>query len=243
VGHREWTAGSQAELACLWSQEVGDEPRTGRVVPDGCMDLIWTPGTRRLELAGPDTAAFTISMPSGTRMFGLRFRPGMAPPVIGVPADAVRNVHAPLRELWGDEADRLADLLAAASDPAGVLRDAAVLRLRSPALAPDPAAPAVAAALSGRDPVRDVAARLGFSERQLRRRTHAAFGYGPKTVQRVLRFQRALTLAATGLRYADVAAHLGYADQAHMSHEIRTLAGVPLATLTPTPDPTAPAAQ
>ena len=35
-----------------------------------------------------------------------------------------------------------------------------------------------------------VAGTVGLSERQLRRRFHAAVGYGPKTLQRVYRFQR-----------------------------------------------------
>jgi AraC-like DNA-binding protein len=232
VNYREWTAGRWPELACLWSHHVGAEPHVQRVVPDGCMDLIWIPASGRLELAGPDTAAFTVAMPPGSRMFGVRFRPGMAPPAIGVPADAVRDVHAPLRDLWGEEALRLADRLDAAADPAAVLRDAALHRLRTPVIRPDPAAPALAAGLSGQDPVREVAARLGFSERHLRRRTQAAFGYGPKTVQRVLRFQRALALAACGLPHADVAARLGYSDQAHLAHEVRDLGGAPLAVLT-----------
>jgi AraC-like DNA-binding protein len=63
----------------------------------------------------------------------------------------------------------------------------------------------LAAAATGRqaDPLVVVAARrigqgrtsalareLGISERQLRRRFHAAVGYGPKTLARVLRFRR-----------------------------------------------------
>jgi methylphosphotriester-DNA--protein-cysteine methyltransferase len=36
----------------------------------------------------------------------------------------------------------------------------------------------------------EVAAQVGLSLRQLRRRCHAAVGYGPKTLQRILRFRR-----------------------------------------------------
>jgi AraC-like DNA-binding protein len=79
--------------------------------------------------------------------------------------------------------------------------------------------------------VRDVADRLGLSERQLRRRSLAAFGYGPKTLQRVLRFQRALRLARAGEPLADAAFAAGYADQAHFAHEVRALAGEPVRNL------------
>ena len=71
-----------------------------------------------------------------------------------------------------------------------------------------------------------LAARTGLSERQLHRRCLAAFGYGAKTLDRVLRLQRFLALGrahpAAGLAALAVAA--GYADQAHLGHDCRALA-------------------
>jgi transcriptional regulator GlxA family with amidase domain len=67
--------------------------------------------------------------------------------------------------------------------------------------------------------------------RRLRRRFAAAVGYGPKTFQRVLRLQRALRLAGgnarprASLSLAMIAVAAGYADQAHMSRELRALTG------------------
>lgn len=77
----------------------------------------------------------------------------------------------------------------------------------------------------------EVAATVGLSERQLHRRSLAAFGYGPKTLTRVLRLNRALTLARGGVPYAEVALVAGYADQAHLAREVRALAGLPLSRL------------
>jgi AraC-like DNA-binding protein len=39
--------------------------------------------------------------------------------------------------------------------------------------------------------------------------------------------QRALALARTGTPLAEAAARAGYADQAHLTREVRELAGVP----------------
>jgi transcriptional regulator GlxA family with amidase domain len=70
---------------------------------------------------------------------------------------------------------------------------------------------------------------VGLGERQLRRRFRAGVGYGPKTLARVLRFQRLLALlrddrpGRPGL--AEVAVMAGYADQAHMTAECVRLAG------------------
>ncbi|MCP2338197.1 helix-turn-helix domain-containing protein [Actinomadura rupiterrae] len=90
--------------------------------------------------------------------------------------------------------------------------------------------PVVAGLASGAS-VRDVADAVGLGERQLRRRALASFGYGPKVLQRVLRFQQALRAARAGAPLAETALDAGYADQAHMSHEVRELAGVPLGVL------------
>ena len=66
---------------------------------------------------------------------------------------------------------------------------------------------------------------LGLSERQLRRRFADAVGYGPKTLARVLRFQRFLELARGGDDLARLAFAAGYADQAHLTRECGRLAG------------------
>ena len=100
---------------------------------------------------------------------------------------------------------------------------------------PDPAISAAASLL--RDPAartEDVAGRVGLSERQFRRRAHAAIGYGPKTLQRVLRFQcfvRQLDAAAGPPDLAALAAAAGYADQPHLTRECTALSGLTPASL------------
>jgi transcriptional regulator GlxA family with amidase domain len=71
-----------------------------------------------------------------------------------------------------------------------------------------------------------LAGELALSERTLRRRFDAAFGYGPKTLDRILRFQRFLKLlrGARNGSTAGLAMEAGYADQAHLGRESRRLA-------------------
>jgi AraC-like DNA-binding protein len=101
--------------------------------------------------------------------------------------------------------------------------------------APDPAVARAAALL--RDPAartEAVAADVGLSERQFRRRCQAAAGYGPKTLQRVLRFQRfvrMLDASAEPPDLASAAARAGYADQAHLTRECSALSGLTPAAL------------
>ena len=91
-------------------------------------------------------------------------------------------------------------------------------------------------------------AALGLGDRQLRRRFLAAVGYGPKTLARVLRFQRLLGLldgsdgSAWGPSLAAAATEAGYADQAHMTTECTRLAGLaPTALLAERRHPAQPA--
>ncbi|WP_243710893.1 helix-turn-helix domain-containing protein [Actinomadura sp. KC216] len=213
-------------MACSWTAALprDAEPFLQRVVPDGCVDLMWS--SSGILVAGPDTGPMPAVVRPGDTVAAVRFGPGTAPPVLGVPADAIRDGRVPLRDLWGGEADRLAESVAAAPDPRAALVAAVRQRLRPAA----PLVPAVVSGLAGGS-VRDVADALGISERQLRRRSLAAFGYGPKTLQRVLRFQRALVLARAGEPLAGAAFAAGYADQAHLAHEVRDLAGEPVRNL------------
>ncbi|WP_328912773.1 MULTISPECIES: helix-turn-helix transcriptional regulator [unclassified Streptomyces] len=198
-----------------------------RVLPDGCMDLIWYEGT--LLVAGPDTVAHLAEDRPGTDYAGLRFAPGAGPALLGAPAREVRDLRVPLDALWpGADARRLAERVAAG--PAAGLEGWAVDRVRATGAA-DPLPGAVAGALARGRPVAEVAAGTGLGERQLRRRCEAAFGYGPKTLARVLRLQRALALARRGTSFAEVAVAAGYADQPHLAREVRALTGVPLGRL------------
>lgn len=203
-------------IACLWSRDA-ERDLTALVVPDGCVDLIWGPDGP--FVAGPDTVPQPARLAAGDRLTGVRFRPGAVGAVFGVPVEALRDLRVPLADLPAFELRGPGDLVRATA-----------LRLRGTP-GPDPAAPAIARALRAGGRVAEVAADLGLSERQLHRRCRAAFGYGPKTLQRVLRFQTALRLARAGHPLADVATTAGYADQAHMANDVRRLAGVPLTAL------------
>ncbi|WP_308290696.1 helix-turn-helix domain-containing protein [Micromonospora sp. RL09-050-HVF-A] len=89
----------------------------------------------------------------------------------------------------------------------------------------------MAALLAAGATVTATAAEVGLGPRALHRRSQALFGYGPKTLARILRLRRALTLAGRGVGLAEVAARAGYADQAHFTRDARDLAGVPPTTL------------
>lgn len=238
--YAQWrpTAAPIRYAVCLWTREnPGARPTSELIVPDGCVDLIWCEG--RLELVGPDRAPWNVVQAGGTSIAGLRLRPGAAGLLLGrVPTTEVCDQRVPLTEYHGDRARWLAERLALVPGPAAAARmlDEYVASLR-PAYRPDPAVEHTVAVLGRREPVRllELADEVGLSERQLRRRFTQAVGYGPKGLHAVLRFQRALALhRSSGSGLAEVAADAGYADQAHLSREVRRLSGrTPSMLLTP----------
>jgi AraC-like DNA-binding protein len=211
----------------VWtSRAVGAEKR---ILPDGCMDLLWDGST--VSVAGADTHAQLFRAAPGAAMTGLRFPPGLAPRVLGVAADELVDQRVPLDSIWpAARVRRIAELLASSATPGRVL-EAVALDHR-----PEPDAETAlvdeVAALAGRGWASGAIARqVGLSARQLQRRSAVAFGYGTKTLQRILRLQRALALVRGGTRAADSAALTGYADQAHLARDVKDLAGVPMTAL------------
>ena len=206
-------------VACTWEQATATQHEQ-QIVPDACVDLIWTGG--RLTVAGPDTRPRVVMLESGSRLVGARLRPGTAGAILGLPASELRDVSPDAAEVLGrDVAAALLEELAGSSDPHALLLRA--VQLRGTEL--DPLVSAAVVALGRpRARVAPVAAELGVSARQLHRRVNDAVGYGPKMLQRVLRFRRLQALPPAPL--VELALDAGYADQAHMTAEVTRLAGV-----------------
>jgi AraC-like DNA-binding protein len=206
--------------AVLWQRTLFGRSGGTRIVPDGCLDLLWD--GNRLFVAGPDTAARWHPSPADVAYVAVRFSGGLGPALLGFRADEVRDRSPNLEELWPSRQARLLSERVEA-DPAAVLEAWVVERAARCDL--DPFGPRVLAMAKAGSSMAAMADRLGISTRQLHRRCLAAFGYGPRRLARVMRFGRALEEIRRGAPLAQVAAACGYADQAHLSREVRTLAG------------------
>ena len=209
-------------ICCTWEQRT-DVPFDQLVVPDACVDVIWSGD--RLTIAGPDTRARRVELASGACLVGVRLRPGVAGAALGLPAGELRDEAPDASEVLGRAAvDRLLDELHTGDDPHAILSRAIA---GGADCAPDPVVRAALAALDRPGArVAAVAEELGLSARQLQRRVADAVGYGPKLLARVLRFRRLQALALSKPALVDLALDAGYADQAHMTAEVTRLAGL-----------------
>jgi AraC-like DNA-binding protein len=170
---------------------------------------------------------------TGQRAITARLRLGAQHVVLGIPAAAIAGRIVALEELWGDaETRRLLERLADARDmvqAAAILDSAIAERLRLAAAQGTRTGLAIDAAdRLRRANVGAVAADLGVSERHLRRVFRETVGVSPKVFAKLARFRRALQAARVEgqASWANVAAHAGYYDQAHLIAEFRAIAGV-----------------
>jgi AraC-like DNA-binding protein len=225
-------------VTCSWIQHIPIEssPYVHTSTPDGSVEIAYRLGDRRgPQLIGPRTRPTQEVLPPGATTVGIRFRPGASVGVVGMPASELVDQTVDLRDVWGSPADRLADELGTAHSPnvLAALLVGAVHRESIGTAGPDPIAQLIVRSLrQNAQRLTDIGHLVGLSKRQVRRRCVAAVGYGPKTLQRIARFQQLLAVAHTEVdeRLADLAVERGYADQAHLNSESRRLTGLPPAT-------------
>jgi AraC-like DNA-binding protein len=223
-------------VECFWQHELleAGSDRSGVILPDGRVDVVWMAGGQTL-LAGPQTRFLPRPLRPPFSAIGARFYPGVGPPLLGLPAHELVDMHVPLAALDADPAvalsERLAALDAAPGHVAVATLSDALVKLVDRAETLDPLVRGAARLLdASRSTVRHIASELALSERQLQRRFRESVGYGPKTLHRILRFRRFLTQLQQGRDGLDglagIAASTGYADQAHLTRESRRLSGL-----------------
>ena len=235
--YREWRpVAVPAALDAYWSQwtpAAGPE-HVERVHPDGAADVMIGPDGAAV-LVGPMTAAEAVALPAGTTFSGVRLRPGVVGPLLRVPAEEMQGRTVALDAVMSGPRARQWSA-AALGDPAA---QTAVHRELNDLAVDSRVTVAVELLVVGAS-LDAVTAAAGVSPRQLRRLLLQHAGLGPKLLQRILRLQRLLARMDGRSDLAGLAYELGYADQAHLTHEVRALAGVtPTALLRPARAPTA----
>jgi AraC-like DNA-binding protein len=230
---REPPADLAQHLVCAWRGDFG-EAQT--LLPDECVDMYWVNGS--VWVSGPETRSWPSAWPSAGAV-GVCFRSGVAPSLLGVAASELRDVRVRLDQLWGDRAARdLAERVSCRDDDDGraIELENAVRQMAAGAWGLDVVALEVAERLhlAGTASARELAGATHLSERQLHRRCARAFGYGPSFLLRMLRIQRFLQLArdeSRPPRLAGLAVDAGYADQPHLTREVRSIVGTTPAQL------------
>ncbi|WP_423058063.1 helix-turn-helix domain-containing protein [Brevibacterium linens] len=212
-----------------FGSDAAAAPAPSLIAPDGCMDLIVIDS--QILIAGADSTARRFHG-SAAPTVGLRFDSGVLPQLLTTSAGELADRVTPLGAVIGGRHARGgvvgvgggASVTGAARvllDTAGGLMDRALL---------DPRPMSLARALDVRSSspaqtVTEAAAEFAYSPRQLRRLSAEWFGYGPKHLAKILRWQAARDLIEAGRSRTAAAAEVGYADAAHLRRDERSLIG------------------
>ncbi|QNK66770.1 helix-turn-helix domain-containing protein [Variovorax sp. PAMC26660] len=187
-------------------------------------------------IGGARAAFYLRDLSVTTRSVGAQLQPGAARALLGAPEDALAGQHTPLEAVWGERqaADAL-ERLHEADEPAlqlqvfeALLTQRIATSLRAGLHGLHPAVAATLGPLTSSNPsIAALVADSGYSHRRFIALFRGTIGLGPKEYARVMRFDRALALAADPARnWIDIALDAGYADQAHLSREFSALAGM-----------------
>ncbi len=221
----------------------GEGPGLQRVLPDGCMDILFSLGSAPREeggegrrppsyVVGAMTGPQLVRHQGGVDLVGVRFRPGAAPAFLEVPAHEVTDGILPLDAAWAGLAAEARERLGEAErDDARVAAlEGVLLRVLKRGRGRLDAA-VVAACRAVEDTlgplgVDALTREAGVGRRQFERRFRTAVGLSPGTAVRVQRFRRALVeLRRPGATLAGAALAAGYYDQPHLTRDFRALAG------------------
>lgn len=242
-------------VATLWSSEPGRPDAQAaareRVLPTGAMHVvirideplvIFEPGgagdalvARTIGhaiIGGARASAYVRDISRPGRSVGAQLRPGAAELLLGAPANELAERHTRLDDVWGPSVDALRAQLAELADPAARLEVferallARVPRIRG-------VHPAVALAVQeleasrGERAIGEIVDDSGYSHRRFVALFERAVGLTPKRFSRVQRLQHAVHALAHGTRdLAALAVELGFSDQAHLTRELQSLAGL-----------------
>jgi len=228
---------------CFWSSGDGRASPGAKypIVPDGCVDIVFRfakrPGAiaflEELTVVGPMTRPLWLTPHAAEEWLGVRFLPGRAFPFVGIPLSR-------LVDLRPDAADVLEGAIGGRLQGIGRLGsmeerleglERIILSSGGSAQAPPESVTGAVNLIQETDGdyrVDLLSSEIGISRQHLSREFAKHVGLSPKKLSRIVRFRRALRRVRQSVApdWADLAAGLGYYDQAHFIAEFTQFAGL-----------------
>ncbi|GEC80027.1 helix-turn-helix transcriptional regulator [Flavobacterium aquatile] len=236
-------------IKCYWTLEAEKEtnPEKQRIVPDGCMEMIFHYGDfykqylvdgsfiiqPKCFVFGQITQPLDIEPTGKTGIFAIRFLPNGFVPFTDFPIHKMENKAVPLIELFGEEASKLEkEVLKAASNEERVkIVEAFFTDLISDSKVIDritKSSVALILELKGQLTVEELSENLSTNKRQLERKFASVIGVSPKQLSKMIRIQSVLKslLENKYSNLTDVAYENNFYDQAHFIKEFKEFTGV-----------------
>ena len=205
-------------------------PYRQTVIPDPCVNLAVERG--RSGIFGVASKSFSRLLEGRGLVFGVQFLPGTFRSFLGKAVASLTDRSIPIADVFGASNREWEEAILSLEDDAAMIAQAEMrLRARTPERDADANAVLgiVNAVADNREitKVDDVVRLAGTSKRRLERLFREYVGVGPKWVIQRYRLHDAAEHAATDESHdwADLAARLGYADQAHFIRDFKRFVG------------------
>lgn len=239
----------QPFVKCFWTldDEATEAPVRQRVLPDGCMEMIFHYGDLyqqyfedgssiiqpRSFVFGQITSYLEIAPTGVSGIVSARFLPDGLLPFLTRPVSELKNKAVSLEELFGDEGKMLEEKVIDAADSQERIRliEAFLLsKLADRATIDNVTKHCVNVIMQSRGQVGvvELAGQVNINRRNMERKFMSIIGMSPKQLSRVVRLQATLKMleqkqftSLTSLAYEN-----GYYDQAHFIKDFREFTGM-----------------
>ncbi|MFC5702636.1 DUF6597 domain-containing transcriptional factor [Cohnella faecalis] len=229
-----------SHVACYWTMDfhAGDGNQVHRILPDGCVDIIIdlrSPSCRKAAFVAGLMAQYEVmTLTEAQSSFGIRFFIESAQTVLKFPVSAFIGSPIFLEDIWGEEGLFIVEEILAA-DTASEIVEIVERRLNllfscnvvsSSSLLH--ASMQYMYAFKGSISPSELAEKLSFSERHLRRIFDRELGMSPKEMLGIVRFQSMLQELHSGVHssFTDIAMKYGYYDQSHFIKSFKRYYGL-----------------
>lgn len=236
-------------IKCYWTLEVPleDKPEKQRIVPDGCMELIFMLGDDvkrytsenefiiqpRAFVVGQITEPFTIQPVGYVHCFATRFYPYGISNFIKTPLNHLENKETPIAVLFGQTtALELEQKIVHATDTQQRIElvEAFLLNKFNEKATIDNIVKSTVDTLlatQGSSPIKTILQEDLSKRRQLERKFLKEIGMSPKQLGKVVRLQTALKLLVNQKRntFTEIAYESAYYDQNHFIKDFREFTG------------------
>lgn len=229
-----------SHVACYWTLDFHADGRNQlhRIIPDGCVDIIvnrQAPSSWKAAfVVGLMTQFEILSLSQTQSVFGIRFYTESVQSILKFPVSAFVGQHVYLEDIWGTEGLFMVQEISAADAVSEIIeiverKLAQILYYNdTPSNSLLHTSMQYMYAYKGGISTSDLAEKLSYSERHLRRTFDRELGLSPKEMLGIVRFQSMLQELYRGTysSFTDIAMKHGYYDQSHLIKNFKRYYGI-----------------
>ena len=239
----------QPFIKCFWSleDEKQDDPVKQRVLPDGCMEMIFHYGDNYQQyfedgssiiqpksfVFGQITKYIEIAPTGISGIISARFLPDGISPFLNMPLTTLENKAVPIIELFGEEGKKLEDCVINANDNYGRIKLIETFLFSK--LTEQRTIDAITKSCvdlifqsQGQIGSVELADKMNINRRNIERKFISTIGISPKQLAKVARLQATLKMLEQKktVTLTEIAYENGYYDQAHFIKDFREFTGM-----------------